>query len=158
MPAKQDEPLSFEDVAVGDTWISPARTITETDVVQFACLTGDFNPLHVDQEFARSTPFGQPIAHGLLGLSYVAGLGSHAPRMATLSFLRILEWNFVKPICFGDTVHVRTEILGIEPKARGRRAEITWQRELVNQAGDVVQIGRTLTLVAGKSKSTDNVE
>ncbi|MBY0586086.1 MaoC family dehydratase N-terminal domain-containing protein [bacterium] len=156
MPAQSDEPLTFDDVAVGDTWISPARTITEADVVQFACLTGDFNPLHVDHEFARSTPFGQPIAHGLLGLSYVAGLGSHAPRMATLSFLKILEWNFLKPIFFGDTVHVRTEILAMEPKARGRRGEIIWQRELVNQTGDVVQMGRTLTLVAGRGKVSED--
>jgi acyl dehydratase len=152
MAHHRDEPLTFDDVEVGDTWTSPARTITETDVVQFASLTGDFNPLHVDQEFARQTPFGKPIAHGLLGLSYVAGLGSHFPRMATLSFLRILEWNFIKPIHFGDTVHVETEILSKEPKARGRRGEITWKRSLVNQAGEVVQEGRTLTLVAGRAK------
>ncbi len=152
MAHHRDEPLTFDDVEVGDTWTSPARTITETDVVQFACLTGDLNPLHVDQEFARQTPFGKPIAHGLLGLSYVAGLGSHFPRMATLSFLRILEWNFIKPIHFGDTVHVETEILVKEPKARGRRGEITWKRSLVNQAGEVVQEGRTLTLVAGRAK------
>jgi acyl dehydratase len=153
MSREPDQPLTFDDVAVGDTWTSPARTITETDVVQFACLTGDFNPLHVDREFARSTPFGQPIAHGLLGISYVAGLGSHSPRMATLSFLKILEWNFLQPIFFGDTVHVETEILAMEPKARGRRGEVTWKRSLVNQRGEIVQEGRTLTLVAGRAKS-----
>jgi 3-hydroxybutyryl-CoA dehydratase len=149
MTQHRDEPLTFDDVEVGDTWVSPARTVTEGDVVSFACLTGDFNPLHVDRAFAESTPFGQPIAHGLLGLSFVAGLGSHAPRMATLSFLRIVEWSFVKPILFGDTVHVETEILAKEPRANGRRGVITWQRKLVNQRGEVVQEGRTETLVKG---------
>ena len=78
-----DEPRWFEDVSPGDCWRSSARTITETDVVNFAGLTGDFNPLHVDHHFARSTPFGRPIAHGLLGLSLLAGLGSTSRALAT---------------------------------------------------------------------------
>lgn len=152
MTHHRDEPLHFDEVEVGDTWESPARTVTESDVTQFACLTGDFNPLHVDREFARQTPFGQPIAHGLLGLSLVAGLGSGSPRMVTLSFLRILDWQFLHPIRFGDTVHVQTEILSKEPSGRGRRGLIVWKRQLVNQEGVVVQEGRTETLV--KSKGT----
>lgn len=150
MTHHRDEPLYFDEVEVGDTWTSPSRTITESDVVQFACLTGDFNPLHVDHEFARTTPFGKPIAHGLLGLSFVAGLGMYSPKMATLSFIRILEWNFLHPVYFGDTVHVETEILAKESKARGRRGLIIWRRKLVNQSGDVVQDGRTETLVQSR--------
>jgi acyl dehydratase len=141
------EPLHFNDVEVGDTWQSAARTVTESDVVLFAGLTGDYNPLHVDHEFARSTPFGRPIAHGLLGMSLIAGLGSHSPCMRTLAFVKIRQWNFLKPLYIGDTVHVRTEVLAKEVQGRGRRGLITWKRQLVNQAADVIQEGTTETLV-----------
>src|SRR2546427_8101346 len=132
MTRKTDEPLYFNEVQVGDTWQSPARTVTETDVVNFAGVTGDYNPLHVDHEFARTTLFGKPIAHGLLGLSFVAGLGSHSPWMRTAAFVKVCEWCFLKPIFIGDTVHVQTEILAKEIRGRGRRGLITWKRQLVN--------------------------
>lgn len=146
-----DEPLYFDDVEIGNQWETPGRAVTESDVLAFADLSGDHNPLHVDAEFAKSTPFGRQIAHGLYGLSLVAGLASHSPRMKTLSFLKILEWNFLHPIYFGDVVHVQTEALAKEPKARGRRGIITWRRRLINQDGQVVQEGTTQTLVEGRA-------
>jgi 3-hydroxybutyryl-CoA dehydratase len=147
--AKVHEPhgLGFHDVDVGDVWVSPRRTLTETDVVLFACLTGDFNPLHVDHIFARETPFGRPIAHGLLGLSLVAGLASNSPRMKTIAFLRIVEWNFVKPAFIGDTLWVRTEVVAKEARARGRRGVIRWKRQLFNQVNELLQEGITETSV-----------
>jgi acyl dehydratase len=147
MAAGQSEALYFDDVQIGDTWQSPARTVTETDIVNFAGMTGDYNPLHMDHEFAKNTLFGKPIAHGLLGLSFVAGLGSYSPWMRTAAFLRICDWKFVKPIFVGDTVHVRTEIVAKESRGRGRRGMVTWKRQLVNQHGVVVQEGTTETLV-----------
>lgn len=147
MAIRRDAPLGFDEVNVGDIWESPSRTVTEADVVLFAGLTGDYNPLHVDHEFARNTPFRQPIAHGLLGLSMGAGLGSLSPSMRTIAFIRIREWSFVKPVYFGDTIHVRTEIIELEPRSRGRRGLITWKRQLVNQTGEIVQEGITETLV-----------
>lgn len=144
--AKSDA-LYFNDVEVGDTWDSSARTVTEADVVNFAGITGDYNPLHVDHEFARSTLFGKPIAHGLLGLSWAAGLGSLSPHMRTAAFVRISEWTFLKPIYIGDTVHIRTEILAKEVRGRGRRGLIRWKRQILNQSGAVVQEGVTETLV-----------
>jgi acyl dehydratase len=146
-PGPQESALGFDDVETGHTWVSPSRTVTESDIVNFACLTGDFNPLHVDHEYARQTPFGRPIAHGLLGLSLVAGLGSHSPRMKTIAFVKIAEWSFLRPVFVGDTLHVRTEVIAREPKARGRRGLITWRRSLVNQNGEVVQEGLLQTLV-----------
>src|SRR5438128_9788166 len=98
--------LYFEDIEVGQQWESLGRTITEADVVNFAGISGDFNPIHIDQETAKSGPFGKPIAHGLLGLSIASGLGSHSPRVDTLAFLSILEWHFREPIFFGDTVQL----------------------------------------------------
>jgi acyl dehydratase len=140
-------PLHYEEVTIGETWDSPARTVTETDVVNFAGVSGDFNPLHVDHEFARGTPFGRPIAHGLLGLALVAGLGSFSPWMKTTAFLGITEWRFLKPLFIGDTVRVHTEILGKQPKGR-RHGIVSWRRQLINQAGDIVQEGHFETLVA----------
>ena len=142
--------LTFEDLSPGDEWESPARTVTEADVVAFAGLSGDYNPIHVDHESARAGAFGRPVAHGLLGLAILSGLASHAPRVATLAFLAIEEWSFLRPIAFGDTVRVLTRVEAVEPKARGRRAEVTWRRRLINQDGVTVQEGRTRTLVRGK--------
>lgn len=122
MTDRSARPLGFDEIAVDDTWTSPARTVTEADVTMFACLTGDWNPLHVDHEHARGTAFGRPIAHGLLGLSLMAGLASRSPWMRTAAFVRIVEWKFLKPIYFGDTVHVQSQVLGIEPRSKGRRA------------------------------------
>lgn len=144
------EVLGFDDLAVGDEWESPARTVTEADVVGFAALTGDFNPIHVDHDAASRSPFRRPIAHGLLGLSFAAGLTSASPRVDTVAFLAILEWTFHKPIFFGDTIRVLSRIEAAEPRSRGRRGVVTWHRRLVNQSGEVVQEGRTRTLVRSR--------
>ncbi len=151
-----DKPLYFDDVAIGDSWDSAARTITESDVHAFAGLTGDYNPLHVDHESAKTTLFGKPIAHGLLGVSIVAGLGSHSPHMRTVAFVRIREWSFLKPIFFGDTIHVRTEVIAKLVRGRGRRGLISWKRQLLNHAGVVVQEGifETLVEVAAKGAAS----
>src|SRR3954466_12440989 len=135
--------LTFDELTPGDEWESPARTVTESDVVAFAGISGDFNPIHVDHETARANAFGRPVAHGLLGLSIASGLASHAPRVDTLAFVEIVEWKFLQPIAFGDTVRGLTRVESIQPKARGRRALVTWVRRLVNQHGVAVQEGRT---------------
>lgn len=141
------KPLPFDELHIGDRWRSQSRTITEADVVLFAGITGDFDPLHVDHETARKSHYGKPIAHGLLGLSYVAGLGLHSPWAATVAFTGIRQWQFLKPVYVGDTVHVVTEIL--DKQRRGRRqGGITWKRQLVNQKDEVVQEGIFDTLVA----------
>jgi acyl dehydratase len=141
-----EEPLFFDDVEVGQCWRSPARTIHSTDVAQFAELTGDDNPLHLDDEFARQTPFGKPIAHGLLGMSLVAGLGSRSPWMHTAVFLRVVDWRFLRPIYLGDTVYVETILLEKRPAGR-RRGMMVWKRQLINQHQEVVQEGTAETLV-----------
>ncbi len=150
--------LTYDELTPGDEWESPARTVTEADVVAFAGLSGDFNPIHVDHEFARQHPFRKPVAHGLLGLAMASGLASNAPRVQTLAFVEIVEWKFLRPIAFGDTVRVLTRVEAVEPKARGRRGLVTWRRSLVNQNGETVQEGLTRTLVqgaAGPSETDD---
>src|SRR6516162_7248801 len=106
--------LYFDDVAVGQVWESQGRTITEADIVNFAGLSGDFNPIHIDREFAKTTPFRQPLAHGLLVFSVASGLGIHAPPMRTLAVTEIREWHFRGPIFIGDTIHARSTVLAKE--------------------------------------------
>ncbi len=142
--------LYFEDVEVGQQWQSQGRTITETDVVQFAGISGDFNPIHMDHEFARATPFRRPIAHGLLVFSVASGLTSACPLMRTIAFLQIREWHFLGPVFFGDTIRVQGEVVQKEARARGRRGEITWRRRILNQESKVVQEGLVVTLVEGR--------
>jgi acyl dehydratase len=139
--------LYFDDVQIGQEWESLGRTVTQADIVNFAGLSGDFNPIHVDHEFARSTSFHQPIAHGLLAFAIGSGLGLYSPPMRTLAFLSIREWQFHSPIFIGDTIRMRTKVLEKELRARGRRGVITWSRQISNQTSKVVQEGTTLTLV-----------
>ncbi len=142
-----DSPLFFDDIEVDQCWVSPRRTITEVDVIQFATMTGDFNPLHVDYEFAAQSHYHQPIAHGLLGLSWVAGLGSNFPAVNTLAFTSVRDWEFTRPLYFGDTVYVRTRCL--EKTMSGRRSgKVVWERKLFNQSDQVAQQGIFETLVA----------
>ena len=82
----------------------------------------DFNPLHSNHQLSKSGPFGRPVAHGILGLAIATGLISHAPRVDTLALLAILEWRFLLPIVFGDTLRVISRIEALEPQARAGAA------------------------------------
>jgi 3-hydroxybutyryl-CoA dehydratase len=142
--------LYFEDVEVGQEWRSLGRTITEADVVNFAGLSGDFNPIHIDHHFAKTTAFRRPIAHGLLVFAIGSGLGLHAPPMRTLALLGIKDWHFRGPVFPGDTIHVVSKVLEKQLRGRGRRGEVTWQRQFFNQDGKLIMEGVTRTLIEGK--------
>ena len=105
--------LYFEDIEVGQEWNSLGRTVTQTDIINFAGVSGDFNPIHMDHEFARSTIFQQPVAHGLLIFSMASGLGIFSPPMRTLAFMSIREWQFREPVFIGDTITAEVEILEV---------------------------------------------
>ncbi len=145
-----DSTLFFEDIQIGNVWVSPRRTVTEADVVNFATMTGDLNPLHVDYDFAAKSHYRRPVAHGLLGLSWVAGLGSYFPHVHILAFKTVRNWQFTRPLFFGDTVFVETSCLEKTPSGR-RAGNVAWQRKLINQSDQVVQEGVFETLVAIKS-------
>jgi 3-hydroxybutyryl-CoA dehydratase len=143
--------LYFDDLEVGQQWESAGRTVTQADIVNFAGLSGDFNPIHMDHEFAKTTPFHQPIAHGLLVFAIASGLSVTSPLVRTIAFLSIREWQFKGPIFIGDTIRVLTKVVEKEARARGRRGTVTWHRQLINQEGKVVQEGISLTLVEGRA-------
>jgi acyl dehydratase len=146
--------LAFDDLTVGDEWETPGRTITETDVVLFAGISGDYNPLHCNHNLADKGPFGQPVAHGLLGLAIATGLLSAAPRIDTLAFVSILDWKFILPIAFGDTISVVSRVEALQSQGRGRRGLVTWHRQIKNQDGRVVQEGKTQTLVRARAQDS----
>ena len=145
----ENEPIYLEALSPGDQWTSPAREITGDDVAEFAVLTGDDDPLHTDP--TAPSPFGRPIAHGLLGLSIMAGLSSNCPRTATLALVEVSQWEFQQPIFFGDRVRTRATIESITPHGR-RAGRVVWVRELINQNDRVVQRGRIVTLVARRHR------
>ncbi|MCH2178680.1 MAG: acyl dehydratase [Mariniblastus sp.] len=142
-----DSPLNYDDFEVGQKWVSPRRTVTESDVIGFANMTGDHNPLHVDFDFAAKSHYRQPVAHGLLGMSWVAGLGSHFPNVNTLAFVAVRDWEFQRPIYFGDTVYVETVCKAKTVTGR-RTGKVTWLRTLINHRSQVVQQGIFETLVS----------
>src|SRR3954463_12542491 len=131
--------LWFEDFTIGEERLSPGRTITESDVMAFAGLTGDYSQVHTDEEFCRKTEFGSRIAHGLLGLAIAQGLSwrtnyTQGTGVASLSWDK---WTFRKPIRFGDTVRARWRpIAKRESKSKPGMGIVTEYVELINQAGD----------------------
>jgi acyl dehydratase len=143
--------LYYDDVEIGQEWESCGRTITEADVVNFAGVSGDFNPIHMDHEYAKTTPFRRPIAHGLLIFAVGSGLGVSCPPMRTIAFLQVREWNFREPLFIGDTVHLKSRVLEKNLRGRGRRGEIVWYRGVINQEGKIVQEGTLVTLVEGRA-------
>lgn len=152
MTQAADQPLTrgryFEEFEVGFEATTPARTITETDVVNFAALTGDWNPLHTDVEFARTTVFGQRIAHGLLVLSIASGLITRLGLIeGTAEAFRELSWKFRAPVFIGDTIHAVATVTEARPLPRLNSGMVILEVSVINQRGEVVQKGTWQALV-----------
>ena len=141
----------FEEFAVGDEEISHGRTVTEADIGAFAALTGDYNPLHTDAEYAKDTVFGERIAHGLLGLSIASG---QAERLGfiegTIEALMGLEWKFRGPIKIGDTIHTEARVARKKEMRRLGGGIIVFDVAVVNQKGKDVQKGQWTLLIKSK--------
>lgn len=143
--------LYFEDINVGDRMVTRGRTITEADIVQFAGLTGDYNPMHTNAEYMKTHPMGQRVAHGMLTLSYAVGQAYQLGFMErTVLAFRGLEMKFSLPVVIGDTVHVE---LSVREKKEARRIGgglITLDVKIVNQDGKTVQSGEWTVMMALK--------
>jgi 3-hydroxybutyryl-CoA dehydratase len=143
----------FEEFAVGDTIITPGRTITETDIVNFAGLSGDWNELHTNAEYAAGTPFGARIAHGLLGLSVASGLGDRLGFIegTAQAFLK-LEWTFRRPILIGDTIHLRGDVSRARPVRSMGGGVVIFDMKVLNQRGETVQEGQWTVAIKGRPR------
>lgn len=142
--------LWFEDFKVGEQRLSPGRTITESDLVNFAGLTGDYSQVHTDEEFCKKTEFGTRIAHGLLGLSIAQGLSwrTNYTQGTGVASLAWDKWRFIRPIMIGDTLRVRWHAISKrESRSKPGMGIVTEFVELVNQRGEVVQDGEHVTMV-----------
>lgn len=132
---------SFEDYTLGERLVSPARTITEADIVNFAMITGDWHPIHINAEYAKESPFGQRIAHGMLTMSLGGSLcmwmgpNVFAPK-SFIAFLAMDEIRMKSPTFIGDTLRWEGEIAGLEAKSQGRGV-ITYSCEVKNQRDEV---------------------
>jgi 3-hydroxybutyryl-CoA dehydratase len=144
--------LFFEDLDPEVTYQSAARTITDADIMTFAGFSGDFNPIHIDHEYAATTPFRKVMAHGFGVFSIASGLGTHAPPTRTVALIRVKEWKFTAPVYVGDTIRILSRVAEKVVKGVGKRGEVVWFRQIVNQDLKVVQEGHMVTMVECRPK------
>ncbi|MBI2757605.1 MAG: dehydratase [Chloroflexi bacterium] len=146
--------LYFEEFNVGQKIVTVGRTVAESDIMTFAGLSGDYNQIHTDAEFSKSTPFGQRIAHGLLGLSIASGLAMRTGILegTVMAFREINDWKFVKPVFIGDSLHVELTVTETKALARIGGGSVTIALEVKNQHDDICQRGTWGVLVMSKPK------
>lgn len=143
--------MYFEEFEVGQAFTSRGRTITETDIINFAGLSGDYNPMHTDAEYARQTPFGERVAHGVLGLAVATGLAySMGFLEGTVIAFTGIDWKFRAPILIGDTIKVQAKITGKKAARSAGGGFITLELKLLNQRNETTQKGTFTVLVASQ--------
>lgn len=146
--------LYFEEFTVGQVVKTLSRTVSEDAIFNFAGLTGDYNQIHTDAEFAKTTQFGQRVAHGLLGLSIATGLIMRTGFLegTVLAFREIQDWKFVKPIFIGDTIHALLTVSEMKPLPRIGAGALIASVDVKNQNDEVIQKGTLNLLVLSKPK------
>jgi len=146
--------MYIEEFEVGQEMTSAARTVTEADVTAFAGLSGDYNSIHTDAEYAKSTQFGQRIAHGMLVYSIATGLGVRTGVLdgTVIAFLGIEDWKFLKPVFIGDTIRLRWTVTEARLSSKPGSGVLKRRMEILNQHGEVVQAGSTAVLVKSKAR------
>ncbi len=143
--------LYYEELEPGNTIETPARTITDADIQAFAAVSGDANPLHLDPAYAAGTPFGERIAHGILGLSAATGLAYTAGLVGeTVEAFTNLEWKFRAPIKIDDTIRARITVSGKRALPDYRGGFVTLDIQLFNQHDEIVQKGQWTLLIRGR--------
>lgn len=144
--------LYFEEFEAGATLMTRARTITEADLVSFAGLTGDYNPMHTDAEYCKASFMGQRVAHGMLVMSYAVGQAYQLGILErTVLAFRALEVKFSKPVYIGDTIRVALEVTNTKAAARLGGGVVDLKFRILNQDDDSVQKGVMTLLMASQS-------
>jgi acyl dehydratase len=144
--------MVFEEFEAGQTVTSPGRTVTETDVVAYAALSGAWNSIHTDAEYAAQHPFGQRVAHGLLGVAIAEGLADRLGFLegTALAFREIGFWKFSLPLFIGDTIHIQASVSETRPMRRLGGGLVTFAVKVLNQHDQVVQRGTWSVLVRSR--------
>ena len=143
----------FDDFAVGEEYITPGRTMTETDVVLFAAMSGDYNELHTSEAFGRTTQFGKRIGHGLLGLAVSHGLFFRLGLVegTAIAFLGIDSWKFEAPFFLGDTIRVKVRVDEKTPsRSKPDRGVIRFFFQVLKQDQSVIQSGFKTIMIRRK--------
>jgi len=148
----QKRGMYFEEFEIGQITVTPGRTITESDIVSFAGLSGDYNQIHTDSVFAKGTAIGQRIAHGLLVVSIASGLITQIGILegTVIAFREIKNWKFSKPVLIGDTIKIDVEIIDTKALRRLGGGLVEIKLSVLNQDGDVVMSGIWSCLMASK--------
>nr|HID59743.1 dehydratase [Desulfobacterales bacterium] len=146
----------FDDLEVGQEFVSPSRTITEADIVNFAGISGVYHPIHTDTEYAKKSIFGERVAHGPLILSISFGLMERLALFeeALIAFLS-LNWEFVRPVRIGDTITVVDTVLEKRETRKADRGVVVFDREVLNQKKEVVQKGKWTGLLRRSERQED---
>jgi acyl dehydratase len=149
----------LEDIKVGSEVISGGRTVTEADIVSFAGLSGDYQPLHTDEVWVReNTDFDGRIAHGLLVLSVADGLDNETDDWKHLAWLEV-QRRFIGPTYPGDTIRIRRRVSDVRrSRSRPHAGIVTLEVEVINQRDEVVQSGKDILLVGARSAGPDDDE
>src|SRR5260370_21666573 len=129
------------DAKVGDECTSTTLTVTENHINTYAALTGDYTPVHIDEEYAKTTPFGTRVAHGLLGLSLADGLKTQSEYRFLPGMSLGWTWDFAGPIKLGDTAHVQFRVASMRRVKRPGWGIVVLPSELINQHGEGDQLG-----------------
>ena len=143
--------MYFEEFTEATQVVSMGRTITETDIVNFAGVSGDFNTIHTDAEFGKATPFGERIAHGLLVLSVATGLATQLGFMegTVIAFIG-MEWKFKGVVKIGDTVHLTAKVKQTKAMRAMGGGFVVFDVRVLNQRDEVVQQGEWTVLARSK--------
>ncbi len=143
--------MCFEDFAIGDAATSVGRTVTETDIVNFAALSGDWNQIHTDAEYSAGMTYKERIAHGLLVLSIASGLAVRMGFMeGTVQAFMGLDWQFRAPTKIGDTVRVRAEVSELKPMRRLNGGLVVFKMQILNQRDEIVHRGTWSVLMKSR--------
>ena len=151
-PIAQQRGMWFEEFEVGQRVITPGRTVTESDIVSFAGVSGDFTQIHTDADYSSRTVFGKRVAHGLLVLSIASGLAVQTGVLegTIIVFREIDEWKFIQPVYIGDTIHVELEVMETKAMRRVGGGTVTIEIRVKNQSEQTVMKGIWTVLIASR--------